>query len=141
MDTHRQPTLNMPITYSIEPDRKLISEVWSGRICAVDLRWFWQQFLQDPEVMALRRTIVDMREATIRFNGAELDELIHEIVVPALNGRDWKTAIVVKEPHHFGVSRQYQVFAERYSRDAIFNSMEAARTWLDRIEAESLMVA
>jgi hypothetical protein len=138
---HRQPPLNMPITYSIDPCHKQITEVWAGEIWAVDLRSYWQQYLKDPGVMALRRTIVDMREATIRFNGAELDELIHEIVVPALNGRDWKTAIVVREPHHFGVSRQYQVFAERYSRDSIFNSMEAARTWLDRIEAEHLLVA
>ena len=52
------------------------------------------------------------------------------MAIPALNGRDWTTAIVVDRPVQFGVSRQYHVFAERYSKDCIFHDYDAALRWL-----------
>jgi hypothetical protein len=126
----------MPITYTIDPAKRLITEVWTGEISALDLRSYWDRYLRDPAVMAIRRTIADLCEAKIRFTGADLNELIDELVLPILNGRDWKTAIVVKEPHQFGVSRQYQVFAGSYSQDSIFGSVEDALQWLNRIDSE-----
>jgi hypothetical protein len=95
--------------------------------------------LKDPEALAIRRTIADLCEAKIRFSGADLNELIDELVLPLLNGRGWKTAIVVKEPHQFGVSRQYQVFAESYSQDSIFGSVEEALQWLNRVDSGKLL--
>jgi hypothetical protein len=68
-----------------------------------------------------------------------LDTLIRSIVLPVLQGRDWKTAIVVENPAKFGASRQYQFFAERYSRDAIFYDLEKARNWLLGLPATSLL--
>jgi hypothetical protein len=120
----------MPITYTIDHDQKLILEVWTGEINAVDLAEYWKRYLADPNVLALRRTLVDLRQADIRFSGADLDALIRSIVHPILAGRDWKTAIVVDKPAQFGISRQYQVFADLYSKDAIFRSIEEARHWL-----------
>jgi hypothetical protein len=92
-----------------------------------------KQYLEDPDVLAIRRTLVDLRQADILFKGSDLDSLIQSIVLPVLNGRDWKTAIVVEKPLQFGVSRQYQVFADRYSKDAIFYDLEEARNWLIRL--------
>lgn len=121
----------MPITYSIDGEKKLITEVWTGEISAKCLENYWKAYLEDPEVLAIRRTLVDLRQATkILFMGADLDALIHRIVLPVLNGRDWKTALLVHDPLQFGVSRQYQVFADYYSKDAIFHDMEEARNWL-----------
>lgn len=120
----------MPITYSIDRDRKLINEVWTGEIRATDLAEYWKRYLEDPEVLAIRRTLVDLRLAVILFKGSEMDALIQSIVLPLLAGRDWKTAIVVDMPLQQGISRQYQIFAERYSKDAIFRNMEEARNWL-----------
>jgi hypothetical protein len=37
----------------------------------------------------------------------------------------------------FGVGRQYQVFAERYSHDAIFDNPDQAKAWLSTIPAAS----
>lgn len=124
----------MPITYTIDRAEKLITEVWTGAIAAKDLAAYWKRYLENPEVLAIRRTIVDLRQAEIRFSGSDLDALIQTIVLPVLGGRDWKTAIVVGTSIHHGVSRQYQVFADRYSKDAIFQNMEDARDWLKRIE-------
>jgi hypothetical protein len=120
----------MPITYTIDHDQKLITEIWTGEIRADDLAEYWKQYLLDADVMAIRRTIVDLRQAVILFDGWDLNNLIQSIVLPALKERDWKTAIVVDSPSQFGMSRQYQALAGHYSKDAIFRSMEEARSWL-----------
>ena len=120
----------MPITYTTDCEQKLITEVWTGEITAECLAAYWKQYLDDPDVLAIRRTLVDLRQAEIRFKGADLDTLIRNIVLPVVEGRDWKTAIVVEKSLQYGVSRQYQVFAECYSKDAIFYDLEKARNWL-----------
>lgn len=120
----------MPITYSIDREQKLITEIWTGEINAECLAAYWQRYLEDPEVLAIRRTLVDLREAEILFKGSDLNRLIQTIVLPVLKGRDWKTAIVVEKSHQFGVSRQYQTFADHYSKDAIFYDVGEARNWL-----------
>src|SRR4051794_24360341 len=117
----------MPITYTIDRGNKLITEVWTGEINGECLAAYWRLYLDDPEVLAIRRTLVDLREADILFNGTELNTLVQNIVLPALKGRDWKTAIVVENPVQYGVSRQYQVFADHYSKDVIFYDLETAR--------------
>ncbi len=120
----------MPITYKIDRENRIIDEKWTGTVSRNDLSEFWSKFLEDPEVLDIRRTLVDLRESQITFTGSQMDTLIQSIVLPVLKGRDWKTAIVVTAPLQFGVSRQYQVFAERFSKDSIFNDMDEARCWL-----------
>jgi len=121
---------NMPITYTIDPDQKLIIGVWTGEIRAADLAESWKRLLGDHEAMAIRRNIADVRQAEILFNGWEMNNIIRSIVRPMLAGRDWKTAIVAEKPLQIAMSRQYQVFADTYSEDAIFRSIEEARSWL-----------
>jgi hypothetical protein len=106
----------VPIAYNTDLDKKFITETWSGEVTAENLATYWKR--------------LDLREARIQFDGSELKTLIQELVLPALNGRDWKTALVVDRPRQFGVSRQYQVYADRYSHDAIFYDLEKARDWL-----------
>ena len=66
----------MPITYTIDREQTLINEVWTGEIQAQDLAEYWTQYLRDPEVMTIRRTLVDLRNASILFRGSDLDRLI-----------------------------------------------------------------
>lgn len=120
----------MPITYTIDREAKLITEVWDGEVDAKCLEEHWKQYLEEPEVLAIRRTIVDLRRAKIIFKGTVMDALIERIVMPALKGLTWKSAIVIDNSLQFGVSRQYQVFADRYSKDSIFTDIEEARNWL-----------
>jgi len=119
-----------PISYSIDKTLGVIFEVWCGDVTAADLRHYWEAYLANPEVLALWRTLVDLRSANIRFTGEELSSLVSNVVIPVLKGRDWKTAIVVEQPVQFGVSRQYHVFAERYSTDCIFHNYDEALHWL-----------
>jgi hypothetical protein len=121
----------MPISYRIDPEKNLILETWSGKICAADLRAYWMGYLADTQVMEIRRTVVDLRGSVIDFSGKELWTLVRSIVEPALKGREWTSALVVQEDSaEYGVSRQYQVFAENYSKDCIFNSVAEAEKWI-----------
>jgi hypothetical protein len=120
----------MPISYSIDREHRCIHETWTGMITAKDLGDYWQRILTDPVVMVIRRTIVDLRESRILFNGEQLAELVERIVLPLLNGKNWRTAIVIGDPVQYEVSRQYHVLAESYSRDCVFSTPEAAMTWM-----------
>lgn len=120
----------MPITYSVDHSRGITIEVWTGSITADVLGEFWARYLRDPEVMARRRTLADLRQCTIAFTGRELSALIDSVVLPVVGEQKWRTAIVAAEPVQYGVSRQYHVFAEYYSQDAIFKGYDAALNWL-----------
>lgn len=122
----------MPISYYIHEQLGIIVETWVGDVSASDLAEYWRNYLANPEVLALRRTLVDLRQAHATFTGRELSDLISTIVDPTLQGRHWKTAIVVDKPVQFGLSRQYHAFAEHYSRDAIFSDPASALQWLTR---------
>jgi hypothetical protein len=124
----------MPITYRLDRDAGIIEETWTGSVSIQQLRDYWTGYLADPEVIALRRTVVDMRAADIDFTGAELASLVQS-VLPVLGELRWLSALVVSHPVQFGVGRQYQAFAETYSKDAIFENIDSAKTWL---QAQSL---
>ena len=124
----------MPIAYSIDREKKLIVEVWTDEIQSHDLAAYWKRYLSDPEVLAIRRTIVDLRTADIRFSGLDFGHLIQTLVMPVLQGRSWTTAIVVTKPALFGFGRQYQAFAQIYSKDSIFSNVEEAERWISAIE-------
>jgi hypothetical protein len=120
----------MPIHYRIDHAARIIEETWVGTVTINDLSDYWRIYLADTDVLSLRRTVVDLRDADIAFNGLELQDLVETLVLPILGGRDWKTAIIVHDPVQFGVARQYNVFADRYSRDSIFDNPDEARMWL-----------
>ncbi len=80
--------------------------------------------------MAVRRTVVDLRDATIAFTGPELQQVVGSVVVPAMKGRRWVTALVTVHPVQIGVPNQYAVFADSYSEDAIFTDFDAATAWV-----------
>lgn len=120
----------MPISYTIDHEQQIIVEVWTGDVSAADLATYWQRYLADATLMAIRRTLVDLRGCTITFSGEQLTHLIENIVTSILGGRMWRTALLVERPTQYGVSRQYQVFAERYSHDAIFHNYDEALCWL-----------
>src|SRR5262249_25729645 len=65
----------------------------------------------------------------MRLSGDDLCRIVLEIVTPCRKRRGSR-ALVVKTPEHYGVARQYQVYAEHYSRDQIFRDLDAALTWL-----------
>ena len=124
----------MPITYSIIETERLIVEVWRADVDISTLVAHWQKYLTDQRVLAVRRTLVDLRQAQIKFSAHELEDSINQVVVPLLNGRDWATALLVKNVDQFRASTRYQAFARRYSNDWVFSDVDAATAWLMKQE-------
>ncbi len=120
----------MGITYSIDKNLDVIFEVWDGEIIANDLREYWINYLANPDVMKCRRTLVDLRKSIVKIKGDELASLIESIVIPKLGKLKWKSALLVEAPIQIGISRQYNVFAELYSKDEIFHDYDSALKWL-----------
>jgi hypothetical protein len=115
---------------AIDHEQQMIFETWQREVGARELAKYWRRMLVDAEVLAIRRTLVDLRQAEIVFTGDELANMVTSIAVTMLAGTTWKTALLVEKNTQFGVSRRYQVFAETFSRDAIFQDREAALRWL-----------
>ena len=120
----------MPATYCVDHSRPLVFEVWTGDVTARDVKSLWEKYLADPQVMAIRKTLADLRQAHLRLSGLELMELIEKVAVPGLHGLDWRTAIVVARPDQYGFSRQFQVFAEVYNENSIFQDYDKALAWI-----------
>lgn len=120
----------MPISWAVDPEKRIVFSTWVGDISIADLRKHWAAVLSDPQARAVARTVADLREATLNFSGAELMQAVHEVALPALAGLAWKNALVVARPDQYGVSRQFQVFSEAVSRDAIFEDPASAVQWV-----------
>lgn len=120
----------MPISYTIDHELGVIFATWQGEITADELARHWAVVFSDPGFKSVRRTLADVRAATIAFTGAELARLVDTLAAPAVGEAGWKAAIVVSQTAQFGMSRQFHVFAGLFSKDAIFFDRETALAWL-----------
>ncbi len=120
----------MPISYSVDRSHRLVLVSWTGDVTARDVRTHWKKMLADPEALSIARSLADLRSCNLLVTGRELWSLVDEVVTPRLEGRLWKTALVIARSEQYGVSRQYQVFAERYSTDEIFEDYDKALEWI-----------
>jgi len=122
----------MPIKYSIDSALGIVRETWIGVVSAADLEGHWRAMLNDPEVLRLRCTLVDMRPSRPGFSHSEMVDVIRNLIEPALAGRDLRTAVVAFGPTQIGLSERYRMCAKRYSSDATFAEPSAAVEWLRR---------
>ena len=120
----------MPISYTIDRQQGVIFATWKGVVTAEVLARHWATVFADPEFKMVRRTLADVREATVSFSGAELARLVESMAAPAVGETRWKAAIVVSQTAQFGMSRQFHVFASLFAEDAIFFDRESALAWL-----------
>jgi hypothetical protein len=118
-----------PISYVVDEGLDLILEEWRGDVTAELLGGHWRAFVANPRVLACRRTVVDITDANVLLVGQDFRNLIDSIVTPALKGRKWVTAIVVRSDVQYGISRQYGAYA-LYSEDQIFRSVAEALAWI-----------
>jgi hypothetical protein len=121
------------IRYAVDAELNLILEEWSGDVTRDALNAHWIEFLSDQSVLNCRRTIIDLTDAVMAFNGDDLYFLIDQLIKPALGDRKWITALIVESPLQFGISRQYGAYADFYSQDMIFATYNEAKEWIDSV--------
>ena len=122
----------MPVTYQASKPDGFVTAVWIGDISSADLREHLGRLLQDETAMALRKSLSDLRGATLLFSEQDLQLAVREVVAPVLRDKDWISAIVVRTPTQFQMGSKYQGFAFAYSRDAIFSNLDEAKRWLQK---------
>ena len=120
----------MPISYQASHSEGVVTAVWVGDISSAELREHLGRLLRDENAMALRKSLSDLRGATLLFSEQELHLAVREVVAPLLKGKDWISAIVVRTPTQFQMGSKYQGIALAYSRDAIFSNVDEAKRWL-----------
>lgn len=120
----------MPIDYTIDRDNGIVLVTWSGDVTIDELRRHLNAMLADPEALALRRSLSDVRRATLLFTGAELASLVATVLTPTLGNAGWKLALIVAQTAQYGMSRQFHVFAGPSSKSSIFFDRETALAWL-----------
>ena len=120
------------IHYHVDIAGGLIHETWAGVITRDILLAHWRVCLADPAVLAVKRTLVDLRDCDVHFSGEEWLRLIEGCVLnrPELGG--WKSAIVVDKPHLHGIARQFLGHAAQIAHGELFEQADQAVAWLTR---------
>ena len=80
------------ISYRVDADQHIILEAWKGEISVVELRSHWAICLKDPEVLAVKRTLVDLRHCEITFSGQEWFEQLEKSVISNCDANGWVSA-------------------------------------------------
>ena len=124
----------MPISYTVDTERRLVLETWRGDVDASQLGEYWTKLLDDEQAVAIRRNLSDLSDCEIRLTTEEMWSLVSWILIPRQAGRKWATAIVVGKPSTHSISRHFQAFADTFSHDQIFTDYAAAYEWILRQE-------
>jgi hypothetical protein len=120
----------MGITYEVDASKGVVFERWLGAIAGPDIVDHWMLLATDKEAMACGRSVADIRECALQVSGEELRYLVTFVLGPVLEGRHWKTAVLVREPVQFGMAREYQTLAGVFKEDAVFTDLPAACQWV-----------
>lgn len=120
------------IHYHVDAAGGVVHETWSGVITGDVLLAHWRRCLGDPAVLAVKRTLIDLRDCEVRFGGEEWLRMIESALLnrPDLGG--WRSAIVVDKPYLHGIARQFLGHAAGLTHGELFEQPDQAVTWLTR---------
>lgn len=121
----------MPVTYSVDRERNLVLETWTGMVTAPEVATAWRAMAADAEVNACRRLLCDVREASTDLTSTDFAELVYGLLAPALGTTPFHTAIVVGTPFQYGKARQFEAFAQTIKTIQICHDEQSAVAWLE----------
>lgn len=86
------------------------------------------QILRDPRFRAGMRVLIDARALVDVRTRAQMDSALARL--SPLSSRLGGVALLVADDVHYGVSRQFAVFAERYGIEVrVFRDQARAQSW------------
>ena len=88
--------------------------------------------LNNSEVLACGKSLVDLGDSQLEFNLIELSSFVSGTLMPTLKERKWKTAIIAHNPAQYSVARQYKVVADAYIEVNVFADDSAALGWINK---------
>ena len=118
----------MPITYVIDPLRRLVrSRAW-GTFTDADFRAYKVRLAADPAFDPSYQQLGDLREVTrVELSSVVVaDVAMHLCFSPRA-----RRALVAREPCAYGVARMYELYAEAAGQQVrVFTDVDTAEAWL-----------
>ena len=120
----------MPASYTINPERRLVTSRGWGALSDDDLRQHDARLRVDPAFSPGYRQLADGRELT-RIDVSW--SMIAEVARNPVFSRESRRALVVARDVDYGVARVFQTMVELQGGIVqVFRDREAAERWLDR---------
>jgi hypothetical protein len=128
----------MPVTYQIDPARKLIHTRCIGDVNPEEVAAHFRELARDPNLPDKLNVLLDLTEETslpetkdLREVGSHLREVVHRV-------RFGACAIVACNDALFGMMRVFEVFAREYFVvTQVFRALAEAEVWLELRASES----
>jgi hypothetical protein len=119
----------MPITSTYDSARHLLTSTWTGRVTSEEYREYIVGLMKRSEAVDCRRSLIDLRGATLTLTSRDFFWAINTVIRPALGTRTWRLAVVISATDQYGTARQFQILAESIGRESIFQHYDEAVAW------------
>lgn len=126
----------MPVTYRLEPQRKLVIATCSGAISGRDVSGFFDELADKTEIDRTWRCLVDATDVeSAEFTMRSIRAMIEHIGSDRLYR--WRLAIAASLDLFYGLSRVYQILSSNAGSEVgVFRTVEEAERWLDQTAPE-----
>jgi hypothetical protein len=121
----------MPVTYQLDPAKKLIRTRCIGDVNQEEVASHFQQLERDPNRPDRLNVLLDLSEATSLPETQDLRKVSFQIKGLLESVRFGACAIVAGNDALFGMMRMFAVFASEYFSDIqVFRAATEAEAWL-----------
>jgi SpoIIAA-like len=121
----------MPVTYQIDPSRKLIHTRCIGDVTPEEIAQHFRELEQDPARPDRLNVLLDLREETSLPEIQDLREVNYQLNKSLRTVRFGACAVVVCDEALFGMMRMFGVFtAEHFDVVEVFRAITDAEAWL-----------
>jgi hypothetical protein len=123
--------LVMPVTYQIDPSRKLIHTRCIGDVTPEEIAEHFRELEQDPGRPERLNVLLDLTGETSLPETQDLREVKYQLNKLLHSVRFGACAIVACDEALFGMMRMFRVFtAEYFDVTEVFRAIADAETWL-----------
>jgi len=128
----------VPVTYSIDPVRKLIHTICSGPMTLAEVIDHFRTLSTDPMCVGDLDVLLDVDRAEGFPEVGELGSVVTEVAKVSQNVRLGLCAIIASNVTMFGMMRMFEVLSGRYFRASrVFRNTSDAQQWLDSHQIHS----
>jgi hypothetical protein len=126
----------MPITYTIDKQRRFIQRIVSGTVTSDEILASLTEILKHPDYQPGMKSLTDLRAIQHYASPQDLRQIANFILGQGEEVRGGKAAIVVARGVSFGMARMLELLTESSPLSIwVFRDMQEAHEWLG-IEAD-----